>query len=256
MEGSQEKDIHLVYKKLGETPLLCIDRFRKENTDFSMAKITYAGRLDPLAEGLLILLTNEKVNEKERYLDLEKVYEVEILWGFSTDTADLLGKVTNIKSQVPEQKNVEEYLLKSVGDFVQDYPAYSSKPVEGKPLFTWARENRLNEIKIPSHGVSLKEVEYLGRKNVSNVELLTEIREKINLVKGDFRQNEILDKWKEALDENMKYVIDKFIINVSSGFYVRQFVSDMASSFETSGTTFHIKRVKVGDFTIADCIQL
>jgi tRNA pseudouridine55 synthase len=127
MEGSQEKDIHLVYKKLGETPLLCIDRFRKENTDFSMAKITYAGRLDPLAEGLLILLTNEKVNEKERYLDLEKVYEVEILWGFSTDTADLLGKVTNIKSQVPEQKKVEEYLLKSVGDFVQNYPAYASK---------------------------------------------------------------------------------------------------------------------------------
>src|SRR5690242_6674833 len=86
MEG-----IHALYKTLGETPLECIQRFKKENPEFEKVNMTYAGRLDPMAEGLLLVLSGELVKEKEKYLDLPKTYIVEVLWGVETDTLDILG---------------------------------------------------------------------------------------------------------------------------------------------------------------------
>ncbi len=260
MEGSQEKEniqstednVYLVYKNIGETPLEVINRFRKSNNKFSSSSITYAGRLDPMAEGLLILLTDEKVHEKEHYLNLEKTYEIEILWGVGTDTEDLLGIITDTKFQIPNKDAVEDYLKKSVGVFEQNYPAYSSKPVNGKPLFAWAREGKLHEVQIPSHEVSIFNTEYLERKEILSIDLYKILEERIKLVSGDFRQKEILKKWEQVLrNSSQNYIIDKFTVSVSSGFYVRQFVSDMAKHFETAGTTFYIKRLKIGEYTIA-----
>ncbi|TSC70917.1 MAG: tRNA pseudouridine55 synthase [Parcubacteria group bacterium Gr01-1014_46] len=252
MEASQEKDVYVVYKNLGETPLECIQRFKKNKPEFGSSSVTYAGRLDPMAEGLLILLTNEKVNEKEKYLDLPKTYEFEVLWGFETDTLDILGKISNSKFQISKQEEVEDYLKKTVGKFEQKYPDYSSKPVQGKPLFQWAREDRLSEIDIPKHEVEVFEAKYISRRIISKEDLLNDIDFKIGKVRGDFRQKEILEKWKEVLsgtsEEN--FVIDKLELKVSSGFYVRQFVSDMAEDLGMLATTFHIKRTKIGDCEI------
>ncbi len=252
MESKQENDIHLAYKKLGETPLGCIERFRRENTDFAPAKITYAGRLDPMAEGLLILLTNEKVNEKEKFLDLPKTYIVEILWGVETDTLDVLGLVTGSKDKTLELTQVLSYLEKSSGKFEQEYPAYSSKPVQSKPLFQWAREGKIDEIIIPKHEVEIFDAKFLNRSDVKGGEVIKIIEDKVSLVAGDFRQAEVLEKWRLLLD-GMKakdFYIDKIELRVSSGFYVRQFVSDMARNFGDSATTFHIKRTQVGDYKI------
>ncbi len=127
MTSSQEIDVHLVNKNIGETPLERLERFRIDHSEFQNSKITYAGRLDPMAEGLLILLTNDAVNSKENFLKLSKTYEVEVLWGIETDTHDVLGKVTNSKLQVPKLEEIQEYILKSAGRFEQKYPAYSSK---------------------------------------------------------------------------------------------------------------------------------
>ncbi len=250
MEGSQEKDVHLVYKNLGETPLLRLERFRSDHPEYQDSKITYAGRLDPMAEGLLILLTNEAVNAKENFLNLSKTYIVEVLWGIETDTHDVLGKVTNLKLQIPEQEEIQEYILKSLGKFEQKYPAYSSKPVLGKPLFEWAREGKIDEVEVPSHEVEIISAEFVGRKAISKEDLLNQVQKKISLVKGDFRQEETISKWQEVLNvaDTNEFVVDKIMLEVSSGFYVRQFVSDVAENFGTVATTFHIKRTKVGEF--------
>ena len=59
------KQVLNIYKKAGETPLEAINRFRAANPEYRNVKITYAGRLDPLAEGVLILLAGDAVYEKE-----------------------------------------------------------------------------------------------------------------------------------------------------------------------------------------------
>ena len=89
------KKIILLNKKEGETPLEALDRFRMANPKYKDEKMTYAGRLDPMASGVLLVLVGEEIKQKDKYLALNKEYEFEILFGFATDTYDILGKVVH-----------------------------------------------------------------------------------------------------------------------------------------------------------------
>ncbi len=248
--------VHVVYKKLGETPAEAILRFKKENIkenpELDFLPVTYAGRLDPMAEGVLVLLSGEEVKNKEKFLDLPKTYEAEILWGFETDTLDVLGLVELKENNFPKDEEIKKYLDKTKGKFEQMYPLYSSRPVGGKSLFEWAREGKGSEIEIPKHTVEIFESSFLERRIIKGEELLKEVVSKVNLVNGDFRQKETIQKWNEVLvgKEKENFTIDKISLRVSSGFYVRQFVCDMARDFSLSALTFHIKRTNVGEFRL------
>lgn len=61
-------------KNAGETPLECINRFKAENLEYKGEKMTYAGRLDPLASGVMLVLTGEECKNKDKYLKLDKEY--------------------------------------------------------------------------------------------------------------------------------------------------------------------------------------
>jgi len=50
------KNILLLNKKEGETPLEALQAFRSKNKKYKGVKMTYAGRLDPMASGLLLVL--------------------------------------------------------------------------------------------------------------------------------------------------------------------------------------------------------
>ena len=123
-----------IYKKIGETPLETLNCFRKHNTEYENVSLTYAGRLDPMAEGVLLVLAGEENKKREQYLSLDKEYRADILFGFETDTYDLLGKVNRTNDEF-DTKNfklrIEKILQNLVGKISQPYPPYSSKPVEG-----------------------------------------------------------------------------------------------------------------------------
>ncbi len=69
---------------------------------------------------------------KEEYIGLDKEYELEILFGYTTDTHDVLGYVDtfitynskDLALQI-EKDTLEDF----VGQFDQEYPAFSSKNV-------------------------------------------------------------------------------------------------------------------------------
>ena len=251
-----DNGLHLLYKNLGETPNETILRFKKANPEYADIPMTYAGRLDPMAEGLLIVLSLEEIKEKDKFLDMKKTYEFEVLWGFETDTLDVLGKVLKFESLEVNKEEVEIEIKKSIGKLEQKYPAYSSKPVNGKPLFQWAREGKISEIEIPSHEVEIFGGEFLGRRTISKDDLINNIKSKVESVVGDFRQKMILERWVEVLKEGREeFVVDKIQLVVSSGFYVRQFVSDLAKGLGTAAVTFHIKRTLIGEYAIADSIK-
>ena len=256
--SQENKNIHVLYKKIGETPLSCIKRFKTameiQNPTLAQSSMTYAGRLDPMAEGLLIVLSGEEVYAKESYLGLTKTYEFEILWDIQTDTGDVLGVHTFnnflIGNTAPTENEITNYFKNTLGKFEQKYPMYSSRTVLGKSLIVWSRENRIGEVEIPSHEVELFSAEYISRKNILSLELLNRIEEKINLVQGDFRQEKILKLWRELLSQNSEkmYTLDVCKISVSSGFYVRQFVSDIAKNFQTAAITYSIDRNQIGKY--------
>src|ERR1700722_5296531 len=122
----------------GETPLECLERVRKEQKIGPQIPMTYAGRLDPMASGKLLILIGEECKQKELYLGLDKEYEVEILFGIATDTQDLLGligKVSDTAIVSSSKINLQNY----VGSLLQTYPIFSSKTINGKQLHVHAR---------------------------------------------------------------------------------------------------------------------
>ena len=82
-----------VYKPISPTPLQVVEKFREKHPEYAESKISYAGRLDPLAEGVLLLLIDKENKKREKYQKLDKEYEFEVLFGAATDTYDLLGIV-------------------------------------------------------------------------------------------------------------------------------------------------------------------
>ena len=249
----EKNSVHVLYKKLGETPLEALERFKKDNPEYSHTPITYAGRLDPMAEGVLLALSGESISKKQDYLDLQKTYIFEVLWGFSTDSLDILGIVSGESENIPEQNIVKRKIGYSIGKLSQKYPVFSSKLIatkfKGRRFFPWTRPG-IDEVSMPSHDVEIYDGSFISREVISGDELLKIIVERVSLVTGDFRQKETIENWKEVIRSDNKYIIDTLTLTVSRGFYVRQFVSDLAREFGTLGATFHIKRTQIGDYVV------
>ena len=239
-----------VYKNEGETPLQCLERIRIEQGLSSDLSMTYAGRLDPLACGILIVLVGEECKEKGKYLGSDKEYEFEILVGFSTDTLDILGEVTQSANTIEAScvSVIKETLESFVGKQMQSYPAFSSKTVNGTQLFTLAREGALPEV-LPSHEIQIYSIEMLGEYLISKNDLQKDILNRIDKVSGDFRQDLIKTKWNEVLLSSplSQFTIIKCRAFVSSGTYIRQLVSDLSFKINIPLTTYAICRTKIAN---------
>src|SRR5690349_10661953 len=119
------QNIHIVYKPVGLTPLEMINKLQSQTPELVGKKICYAGRLDPLAHGVLLLLSGEETKQREKYLSLPKTYEFEVVFGMQTDTYDVLGylKETEIKPlQVNVNLFVNTFVNNNIGKQQQFYP--------------------------------------------------------------------------------------------------------------------------------------
>ena len=248
-------------KKIGETPLDCLNRLRIERPEYVLklgapiVSLSYAGRLDPMAEGALLVLVGEECNERTKYLELEKEYICEILWQYSTDTYDILGKVKGsqiITINISDIENRLEIISKKlIGKMQQKFPPYSSKPVKGKPLVFWAREGRLDEIEIPSKEIEIKSLEILGTEFVGWKAIEEKVLGRLATVKGDFRQEEIIKLWQKCFDNaSSDFLVSKIKIVCSSGTYVRGLVDDMGKALGIGATVLSLVRTRVGEYKL------
>ncbi len=238
-----------IYKRRGETPLQALSRLRVEKSELVNETLSYAGRLDPLAEGLMLVLIGEENKNREKYLGLDKTYIVEILCGVSTDTHDLLGLVTEVGSKEITLKKFTESVSSFVGKFTQKYPAFSSKTVGGVQLHELSRKGEI--VDVPEHEVSLYSAGIISSKVVTGKEVLENALLSVDLIDGDFRQEETKEKWETKLrDVNMEFVLFEVELNVSSGFYVRQLASDLGEKLGVPALAYSIKRTKVGEWEI------
>lgn len=239
----------IFYKKTGETPLQCLSRFRKENKEFINEKISYAGRLDPMAEGEMLFVVGEENKNKEKYLGLDKKYTFKILFGVSTDTRDVLGMVeafgsTEIKISEEKLKIILEDLA---GKHEQKYPWFSSRTVFGKPLFEWFRSGRKNDVERPTREIEIYLMKLLNMDNIQLEDLKKYIQNKIKLVEGDFRQNEILNSWEKFFTKHAatSFQIAEVETKCSGGTYIRSLVERIGKKFNVPALALHIKRDKI-----------
>lgn len=252
------KKVICIWKPVGFTPLQAIFKFKKKNPEYKQDNISYAGRLDPMAEGILVLLVGDENKNRDKYLGLDKEYETEIVFGVSTDTFDSLGLITKINIKEVSKNEIEKTLVKHKGKQKQTYPPFSSKTVDGKPLYWWSREKKLNEIQIPVREIDVYTIKLLDFENVSVQNLVNKITGDITKVGGDFRQQEIIERWRkfEKENKNLELVKTKLKISCSSGTYIRRFADDFGRELGTSAFAYSISRTKVGKYSELDCEKI
>lgn len=250
--------VFTIYKPLGATPLETIRVFRNHNPLFEKNKIAYAGRLDPMAEGLLILLTDEDCKNRTHYERLRKKYRATFLLGLESDTYDVLGIVskTYALGVIPDRKSLESYISKLPGKYSQPYPPYSSARVNGKPLFYWARHNKLDTITVPSKNIEILETNIEDVTTIPFSSLIKMVRNKISHVTGDFRQDSVLKSWGEITAQaTPTCTLLTVSITCTSGTYVRSLANSLGKDLKIGALLFSLERTHVGDYSVSDALS-
>lgn len=249
-----------VEKSVGETPLVALERLRTEKGIPKDIPLAYAGRLDPMASGKLLILVGDTCKIQERYHSLDKEYEFEILLGTHSDSGDVLGNVTYSDGNVAHEESIKTIVRSLVGPITLPYPHYSSKTVQGKPLHTWALEGRLGEIEIPTKKSTIHKLTYLGKRVVTSDELYKNVTEKIETIPpvtderkalgADFRRDDVRAGWNRLYAENKdtEFTILCFRCVASSGTYMRTLAELIGEKLGTQALAYSIHRTKIGTY--------
>lgn len=241
--NSLNENAVLIDKRIGETPLEALEHFRSTCPHLKGVPMTYAGRLDPMAEGKLLILIGDECKNKGKYLEFDKEYEVEIVFGISTDTHDALGLAEVEPIEVrPIRPDFQKYVKK----FRQSYPAFSSKTVNGEQLHELARKGELPE-EMPEKEVEIHSIELIDEGKITALELKDRILRNISLVKGDFRQEAITKRWNEVFSgEVADFGMIKIKVGCSSGTYMRSLANRIGSDLSTGAFALSICRTRIG----------
>ncbi len=251
--------ILLVDKPPGITPLQTIECIRDQYPDYANKKLSYAGRLDPMAEGLLILLIGDENKKREEYLQYTKVYSFSILCDVSSDTYDVMGRITPSPSTSHLHRDtLDTYLgdIKSLSHL--PYPPYSSKTVNGKPLHWYASNNLLSTITMPDKQISIKTLDLLSVDEVPNEVIYSSIQDRIQRVQGNFRQMETLSDWNNFFTSKITptMCLIHCKAEVSSGTYIRSIVNELGKRRSVPMITYSIRRTQIGSYTLDQALTV
>ena len=179
-------------------------------------KVGHAGTLDPIAEGLLIVMVNNATKFSDNLMKKDKEYFVELELGYETATYDTEGEVTEkYESEINiSDEKIFEVINSFIGEIMQVPPMYSAIKINGEKLYELARK-----------GI---EVERQARK----VKIYS-IRE-INT-----EQNKI-----------------SFYTEVSSGTYIRSLVKDIGRKLGVYATMTKLVRTKIDKYSMDESVSL
>ncbi|MBU0708503.1 hypothetical protein KJ596_01980 [Patescibacteria group bacterium] len=242
------KGVQIVNKNIGETPLQAVDRFRLKFPLHAKEKISYAGRLDPMASGALLLLVGKENKNRKQYEKLDKEYIFEVLFGVATDSGDILGLITETANGVDICRSEVEDALQLIRARKYQYPPqYSSVRVKSKPLYYWARKELIGKITIPKREVKIYSIELVRVGCILVKKLERVVPRRISLVKGDFRQDKILSGWKQyfASPPLSSLRVARIKVTCGSGTYVRSIATDLGKILKIPSLTLNIKRTKI-----------
>ncbi len=248
-----------VEKMVGETPLVSQERLRAHLHIPHDIPLTYAGRLDPMASGKLLILIGDECKNQKKYHNFDKEYEVEILLGTSSDTGDVLGLLTPTMQKLCVEFEIRKVLQGLTGSVRLPYPHFSSKTVHGKKLHTWTLEKRLDEITIPIKESTIHKLSFNALRMVSKKEILRTVRAKIGALPqvpddsmklgADFRRDKVLEAWNQFEKNNIDtYQILSLTCIASSGTYMRSLSEKISAELGTRGLAYSINRTKIGTY--------
>ncbi len=248
--GKMNSRVFPWWKRYGETIRETRERFLLFHPELRDVSIRYEGRLDPLAEGVILFVVPHKGEEALRHL--EKVYEVDALLGFQTDSGDILGLIEEV-SMIPFSVNDIRFAQQQSRELLAGchqlpIPLYSS------PHIKELREKRYREGAISKRKMCFSEIQSKTLPPIERDELLGEVERLVPSIPGDFRQEKILSRWRRIIPLLPEQIPSfRFSFRVSSGSYVRSFLAEFSRQTKIPATSLRIRRTMMGGWSEQDC---
>lgn len=187
----------------------------------NMKKMGFAGTLDPLASGLMIVAVGEATKLLAGLEGLDKVYDVDIFFGAHSETYDAEGPIHKMpvgelmlqnpptRSQI--EKIIEDHFL---GERLQQPPIYSAIQIEGKRAYDLARKGKKVELK----------------------------KRKVHFF--------------DIQVKHFSWPILKCQVHCSSGTYIRSFAHDLGQILGCGGYVHELRRTQIGTHLIKNAVSL
>jgi tRNA pseudouridine55 synthase len=220
----------LVDKPSGLTSHDVVNRVRAALQERSVGHL---GTLDPMATGVLPLVSGNLTRLAQFYLNSEKTYEGTIRFGFSTDTYDAEGEPTSpqIHAQVSLEQ-LRELAVRFRGPIEQMPPPFSAKKIHGVPAYKLARKHK--QVALKPVPVEIKDFKIL------------DLRDEV------FESNHLLVRELPA----KQGICATFQARVSSGTYMRSVAHDLGQLLGCGAHLAGLRRTQVAEFTLADAHAL
>ena len=207
-------------KPLGWTSFDAVKRVRSALTrrmGIKRLKVGHAGTLDPLATGVMIVVTGKSTKQIETLQAGVKEYVATLQLGATTPSYDL---ETEIDARYPTahitRELIDSVLPRFKGTIEQVPPAFSACKVDGKRAYTLARRGRQPELKAKT--LVIEEIEALS-----------------------------FDA------EKMELVIR---IVCSKGTYIRALARDIGQALESGAHLTALRRTRVGEVSVDRCMSI
>ncbi|WFS63781.1 tRNA pseudouridine(55) synthase TruB [Pseudodesulfovibrio thermohalotolerans] len=135
----------ILNKPSGPTSTDCLNDIKHRLKQF---KIGHGGTLDPMAEGVLLVLLGQATKLAPYLSGGTKTYSGTFRLGITTDTLDIQGEILKESPVEATSADVEREILYWKELTEQEVPAYSAAKHEGKPLYALAREGLETPVKM------------------------------------------------------------------------------------------------------------
>lgn len=155
-------------KKVKKFGFVCVDKPEGVSSSFVVNKIKkltgqpcgHMGTLDPMASGVLPVGVGNATRLFEYFLQKQKIYIAEFLFGATSDTLDTTGEVV-LGGSIPSAEAIEKIIPSLCGDVLQLPPKYSAKNVGGKRGYELARAGV--EFELAPKKIHIEDIRLLGR---------------------------------------------------------------------------------------------
>ena len=132
--------VFLIDKPSGQSSHDMVNIMRRK---LNMKRVGHTGTLDPLASGLIIVLTGTYCRLCELIMETEKEYICKLQLGITSDTEDITGNILKRIDTVPSDYEVKSVINSFIGEIVQTPPMFSAIKRNGQKLYELARKGEV-----------------------------------------------------------------------------------------------------------------
>lgn len=196
--------------------VVSFDVVRRLRRILQVRRIGYAGTLDPLASGLMIVAVGEATKILHHLEKMDKTYDVTIRFGATSQTYDAEGPITIYDlPRIFLRADLEKVLHENfTGEQMQAPPSFSAVKVDGVRSYKKAR--RGEEVRVAARKVFFHDIKI----------------------------------------KNFQYPDLQCFVACGSGTYIRSFAHDLGQKLHCGAYVQDLRRIKIGEHSIADAVPL